>query len=463
MFSVLRSIVTLTAVIVFVSLPAHAQSFSFTNSAPITINDNTTGTPYPSTIGVPAICCGFRITKASVTLNGYSHTFPDDVGFLLVAPGGQKIRLMTDVGGDADITNLNITIDDAATAFAPDTAVLTSTSYKPTAGTSAPGGSAHPANFPAPAPAAPYSTLLSDLIGTTPGGPWSLYVDDDSGVDIGTLSGGWTLTLRLGQTFTSAAGGAIPTGPGPAAVYPISNVVSGVTGSVTRVTVRLNGLTHSRLDDVGILLVGPGGQTVRLTSDNGSDDNAAGDYVFDSTVAATIPDAGVAGTVIVPTTYGPSPDGADNGGSAAMPANFVAPAPAGPYGGNLNVYNGLNPNGTWNLYVYDDTAVDAGTIANWTLLIETLSPSAGGVSISGRVVNSEGRGIGRTFVTLTGGTLEHPIHAISNPFGYYRLPNAPAGSTYIVSVSHKQYLFAQPDRVVNAAADITDLDFVALP
>jgi hypothetical protein len=225
----------------------------------------------------------------------------------------------------------------------------------------------------------------------------------------------------------------------------------------------LNGLTHTQPDDVGILLVGPLGQSVRLTSDNGSDDDFVGTYVFDSTAAAAIPNAGGAGTTIVQSTYLPSPDGTNDSGSAAMPANFPAPAPVNPYGTTLNAFNGLNPNGIWNLYIYDDTAGDSGSIANWTLLIETLSPSAAGVTISGRVVNSIGTGIGRTSVTLTGGTLEHPLHAISNPFGYYRFADVPAGSTYIVSVVHKQYLFGQPERVVSAVDDVADLYFVALP
>ena len=102
-------------------------------------------------------------------------------------------------------------------------------------------------------------------------------------------------------------------------------------------------------------------------------------------------------------------------------------------------------------------------IANWTLLIESISPSAAGISVSGRVVTFDGRGIGRTLVTLSGGVLGQPVSTITNPFGFYRLPDVPAGYTYVVSVADKHYSFAEPDRAVNAADNVSDLNFTALP
>src|SRR5262249_3858628 len=64
-----------------------------------------------------------------------------------------------------------------------------------------------------------------------------------------------------------------------------------------------------------------------------------------------------------------------NGGGAA---SFPTPAPAAPYGAALSVFSGSAPNGTWSLYVLDDSAGDGGTISSgWTLTItSSYSPPA---------------------------------------------------------------------------------------
>lgn len=81
---------------------------------------------------------------------------------------------------------------------------------------------------------------------------------------------------------------------------------------------------------------------------------------FDSTVATSLPNE----TQIVAGTYRPT-----NTGS---PDSFGPPAPAEPYGTSLTVFNGISPNGTWQLFVVDDEAQDLGSIASgWELSITT--------------------------------------------------------------------------------------------
>jgi hypothetical protein len=53
----------------------------------------------------------------------------------------------------------------------------------------------------------------------------------------------------------------------------------------------------------------------------------------------------------------------------------MAPAPAPPHGTTLSVFNGVNPNGAWRLFVVDDAGADVGSIAGgWSLNIVTADP-----------------------------------------------------------------------------------------
>lgn len=62
-----------------------AQMTTFTNPMSIAINDNSTATPYPSTIAVSGL---LSIMNINVRINSITHNFPDDVGILLVGPTG---------------------------------------------------------------------------------------------------------------------------------------------------------------------------------------------------------------------------------------------------------------------------------------------------------------------------------------------------------------------------------------
>ena len=81
------------------ALPAAASPATFSNSASITITDNPVSclggppppqpaTVYPSQIAVSGITD--TVTDVNVTLNGFSHTFPDDVDVLLVGPADNR-------------------------------------------------------------------------------------------------------------------------------------------------------------------------------------------------------------------------------------------------------------------------------------------------------------------------------------------------------------------------------------
>jgi subtilisin-like proprotein convertase family protein len=165
---------------------------SFSNPTAITIPATGTGaatgapaTPYPSNITVSGI--SGTVSKVTVDLFNFNHTFPSDVDVLLVGPGGQKMILLSDAGGGTDAVNANLTFDDAAPGVG---ATIVTGTFSPTnigAGDL----------FPAPAPAGPYPDpqRLSVFNGVNPNGTWSLYVVDDAGVDTGNINGGWRLNI----------------------------------------------------------------------------------------------------------------------------------------------------------------------------------------------------------------------------------------------------------------------------
>jgi len=168
-------------------------------------------------------------------------------------------------------------------------------------------------------------------------------------LDLGVATGGPTAILNPNAvTFAASSGTATP--------YPSTIDVVGVTGPVTGVTVNLYDMNHTYPDDLDILLVGPLGQTVMLMSDCGAGiDIVNVNLTFDDAAAGTLPDsAGIVSGTYQPTNYG----------TETMPP----PAPADPYGSLLSSFNGLDPNGTWSLYVNDDIGGDTGNInGGWEL------------------------------------------------------------------------------------------------
>ena len=152
---------------------------------------------------------------------------------------------------------------------------------------------------------------------------------------------------------SSAPAGTIP--------YPSPITVSQLPGEITSVAVTLVNITHPNPDDLDVLLVGPGGQTVLLMSDAGGSANVTNVTVsFVDGARPAIPDDGpLTAGVYQPSNYDTT---------EAFPN-----APQPPYGSKLNVFDGTNPNGVWRLFVLDDFMLaNVGAIAGgWRLVINT--------------------------------------------------------------------------------------------
>lgn len=164
---------------------------------------------------------------------------------------------------------------------------------------------------------------------------------------------------------------------GVSSPYP-STINVPTAGTITAVSVTLNGFHHTQQADIDALLVGPNGAKFIFMSDAGRA-NGAGpiDLTFDdaaATLAPTPPAAAITATgSFQPTNY--------TTGDA-----FAAPAPAGPYleaapaasATFASAFAGSNQQGNWSLYINDDAGGDFGSCnGGWTLNITTSVAAAG--------------------------------------------------------------------------------------
>jgi hypothetical protein len=206
---------SLAAATVALAASAAAAATTFTNPAPILVPSPDTGINpepallYPSPIVVSGMAG--QISLVSVTVNSLSHTFPDDLDFLLVGPGGQKFHFWSDVGGGTTISNATITVSDSGATTLPDAGpLLNGTTYRPF------NASTTGDTMPAPAPAAPYSepttigaatfgSVFGGLGGASMNGTWNLYMTDDIDGEVGGAGGGWTLNITTNPTAVTVA------------------------------------------------------------------------------------------------------------------------------------------------------------------------------------------------------------------------------------------------------------------
>jgi subtilisin-like proprotein convertase family protein len=396
-------------------VPGPLPSFHTRCSASgIALNDSnsppTPASPYPSTISVTT---GTHVCGARVQLNSLTHYFPDDMDVLLASPAGPNLILMSDVGGLSDITGVNLTLTDTAGAM-PDEGPLGSGTFRPTnaSGTGTEG-------WPSPAPAPGAGTALSVFTGTDPRGTWSLFITDDEPQDGGSM-GGWCLELaslcssnadcgdgnpctddscdpQTGCVFVNnttpcddgnvctpgdaCAGGACVPGPAPSPVafcnlnpvvipsqgaatpYPSAVTVTGMKSYLCSTRLRLNNLSHAYPDDIDMLLSSPAGTPNLIAmSDAGDQFVVSGNFVLDDAAAQALPDT----NPMQAGTYRP----ANHPGNADT---FPAPAPAPSAASAFSTFKGINPNGTWNLWVVDDAIDDSGSIGGgWCLEVASV-------------------------------------------------------------------------------------------
>lgn len=165
-----------------------ANTVTYSNSAAVVLCDNASAQPYPSVITINGQAGTVR--KVTATLDGLTHSFPHDVGVLLVGPAGQAVVLVANAGGGQGIANTTITFDDDAQSELKEFDPMGSGCFRPSA-------CGENDVFVAPVPAGPYSSALLAFKGRNPNGTWALYAHDDATGDNGVITRGWSLTFTI--------------------------------------------------------------------------------------------------------------------------------------------------------------------------------------------------------------------------------------------------------------------------
>jgi hypothetical protein len=270
--------------------------FSFTNAAPITINNGfSDSTPFPSTIQVPAL--PGTLQNVTVTLFGLSDDQSYSIEILLTGPTGQGVDLMSEAG-DGLVTNATVTIADAGEPFPA--GVITSGAYQPS-GASYASGTAFP--FYSPFYQEDTTNQMAGFIGTMLGGSWSLSEYYTDFYPNGSISGGWSLNFTLlpaAPGVTNLAASPVATdsatlnanvspGGAPTTVY-FEYGLTTAYGNFSATNVLTNDVIDTQEVSLPITNLAAGATYhFQAVAQNEAGTNVAGDMTFVATAVVTAP------------------------------------------------------------------------------------------------------------------------------------------------------------------------------
>ncbi|HEX8083258.1 MAG TPA: Calx-beta domain-containing protein [Solirubrobacteraceae bacterium] len=313
----------------------------------------------PGDSAIPVSGLEGPITDVNVTLNGVAHTRPDDIDIILVSPSDTRVMLMSDACGDGDIAGRDFTFDDDAAGPLSDngecpTGTYDPTDYEPASG-SEPGGVEY--------------LQLNGFNGEVANGTWRIQTDDDTAGETGDIANGWSITITSAGTppITISSGNQAF---GPATPFPAElDAVVDDPAVITDLDITLHGLTHQDPKHIDMFVEGPGGQKAWIMSD-------------------VCPGLPMKLAEIRADEEAPNPfNSAEGCGSGTFaPFNFdeglgdsdtfPAPAPASPGAETLSTFDLTDPNGTWKLWIQDDSEGRAGFINGFWGLEMTTRPAA---------------------------------------------------------------------------------------
>lgn len=103
--------------------------------------------------------------------------------------------------------------------------------------------------------------------------------------------------------------------------------------------------------------------------------------------------------------------------------------------------------------------VIAGIFAN---AFPTIAATSAVLTVSGRVLTANGRGIPNVALTLTGPD-GNTRTARTSTFGYYRFRGVMPGQPYRVTATAKRFTFSQPSQTLNINENTINVNFIANP
>jgi len=169
----------------------------------------------------------------------------------------------------------------------------------------------------------------------------------------------------FGQTYTNATPQTVGTVAGEYTPYSTDIVVAGGPLVIENMSVTLSGVSHTWVSDMDVMLVAPNGDNFIFMSDAiGGTAVVAVDYTFGDYAAAPLDATSTTSGVYLPTNI----DAGDG--------DLQAPAPVDQ--GNTDffgAFGGDDANGTWSIFVWDDTNADGGDLTGWEI---SFFPNASG-------------------------------------------------------------------------------------
>lgn len=177
---------------------------------------------------------------------------------------------------------------------------------------------------------------------------------------------------------------------------------------------------------------------------------------------------GAAQFSLVDDDAGPGTDVFTNGAIASFGAANTITVQEGAMPGSGWSLSDINCTGTGNQTVTEDfgnrrvsIVVNEGASVTCTFVNVQSTLTAANGALGGQIITAEGRAIRNAIVTLYNPATFETRTVRTGAFGYYSFGDLPVGNLYILSVSHKKYVFDDNSRPVTLNDDLADVNFRA--